>query len=322
MTYVRPDTEALLAMLAAQPGPDFYEMGPDAARQAMRMMAQMTERPRGDIAEAKDIAIPGTHGHSIPARLYRDSDSTAAAPVLLFFHGGGWVIGDLEVYDSLCAEIARTLRMSVVSVDYRLAPEHRFPAAAEDCIAATQWLAASPAEIGHPVSGIVPAGDSAGGNLAAVVSLELAHKLAVPILAQWLIYPGVDMTADKGSMVEFGEGFLLTATTMRWFVDLYMGSDTDPKHRLASPLFAESLAGQPPTLVFTCGLDPLRDQGRAYAAKLIGDGVRTIFREADGQIHGSVTLRGAIPSAQDDLHANLADLQTLIDEAIAAQKAN
>jgi acetyl esterase len=320
MTYVRPDTEALLAMLAAQPGPGFHEMEPGPAREMMRMMAQMTERPRGDLAEVKDIAIPGTHGHSIPARLYRDSVATDAAPVLLFFHGGGWVIGDLEVYDSVCAEIARTLKMSVVSVDYRLAPEHRFPAAAEDCLAATEWLAASPAEIGHRVSGIVPAGDSAGGNLAAVVSLELADKLPVPILAQWLIYPGVDMTADTGSMVEFGEGYLLTAATMRWFMDHYL-DESERTHRLASPLHAESLAGQPPTLVFTCGLDPLRDQGRAFAAKLVAAGVRTIFREAAGQIHGSVTLRGAIPSAQDDLHANLADLRLLVDEAIAAQSA-
>ncbi|MBC7506777.1 MAG: alpha/beta hydrolase, partial [Sandarakinorhabdus sp.] len=240
--------------------------------------------------------------------------ATEAAPVLVFYHGGGWVIGNIEVYDSLCAEISRILNMTVVSVEYRLAPEHVFPAATEDCLAATAWVASSPAEIGHPVTGIVPAGDSAGGNLAAVVSLNQHGKLPVPILAQWLIYPGVDMTAATGSMVEFADGYLLTRGGMEWFMAHYLG-EQDPTHPWASPLLVDSLAGQPPTLVYTCSLDPLRDQGRAYAAKLVAAGVRTVFREAEGQIHGSVTLRGAIPSAQDDLHKNLRALKLLIDEA-------
>jgi acetyl esterase len=196
----------------------------------------------------------------------------------------------------------------------------RFPAAAEDCLAAARWLAASPAEIGHPVTGIVPAGDSAGGNLAAVVSQELTGQLPAPILAQWLIYPGLDMTATGGTMAEFAEGYLLTAQTMTWFQDHYLGPDADPLHPWASPLHVPDLAGQPPALVFTCSLDPLRDQGRAYAAKLIAAGVRTIFREAEGQIHGSVTMRAGIPSAHDDLLANLADLRVLVDEALAAQE--
>jgi acetyl esterase len=321
MPYVRPDTQAMLAMLAAQPGPAMHEQTPEEARAGMRLLNQLAERPRGEIAEVKEIAIPGTHDHSIPARLYRNDLSGAPAPVLIFYHGGGWVIGDLDVYDSLCAEIARTLAMSVLSVDYRLAPEHRFPAATEDCLAATRWLAGSPAEIGHAVTGVVPAGDSAGGNLAAVVSQELAGKLPVPILAQWLIYPGVDMTNETGSMEDFADGYLLTADAMRWFMAHYLGHESERAHPWASPLFGASLSGQPATLVFTCGLDPLRDQGRAYAGRLIAAGVRTIFREADGQIHGSVTLRGAIPSAQDDLHANLADLKMLVAEAQAAQAA-
>ncbi|PZN93625.1 MAG: alpha/beta hydrolase [Alphaproteobacteria bacterium] len=317
MPYVRPDVQNLLSLLAAQPGPKMEDGDAETARQMMKMMGAMVEAPRPDIAEIKDLAIPGPHGHPIPARLYRNTLATDPAPAVIFYHGGGWVIGDLDVYDSLCAEICRVLNMTVVSIDYRLAPEHKFPAATEDCIAATDWLARSPAEIGHAITGVVPAGDSAGGNLAAVVSQELGARLPVPILAQWLIYPGVDMTANTGSMVDFADGYLLTAGGMEWFTRHYMG-DHDLMHPHASPLHAPSLAGQPPTLVFTCGLDPLRDQGRAYAAKLIAAGVRTIFREADGQIHGSVTLRGGIPSAQDDLHANLRDLKTLVDEAIAA----
>ncbi|WP_426165390.1 alpha/beta hydrolase [Sandarakinorhabdus sp. DWP1-3-1] len=317
MPYVRPDVQNLLSMLAAQPGPRMEDGDAETARAMMKMMGAMVEAPRPDIAEIKDLSIASPHGHAIPARLYRSTLATDPAPVVIFYHGGGWVIGDLDVYDSLCAEICRVLNMTVVSIDYRLAPEHRFPAATEDCLAATEWLARSPAEIGHAVTGVVPAGDSAGGNLAAVVSQELGASLPVPILAQWLIYPGVDMTANTGSMVDFADGYLLTAGGMQWFTEHYMG-DADLLHPRASPLHASSLAGQPATLVFTCGLDPLRDQGRAYAAKLIAAGVRTIFREADGQIHGSVTLRGGIPSAQDDLHANLRDLKTLIDEAIAA----
>ncbi len=320
MPYVRPDVQNLLSMLAAQPGPKMEDGDAQAARQMMTMMASLAERPRPDVAEIKDLSIPSLHGHAIPARLYRNTLATDPAPVLIFYHGGGWVIGDLDVYDSLCAEVCSVLNMTVVSIDYRLAPEHQFPAATEDCIAATQWLARSPAEIGHAVTGVVPAGDSAGGNLAAVISQELNAKLPVPILAQWLIYPGVDMTWTTGSMVDFADGYLLTAGGMEWFTKHYMG-DQDLTHPWASPLLVESLTGQPSTLVFTCSLDPLRDQGRAYAAKLVAAGVRTIFREAHGQIHGSVTLRGGIPSAQDDLHANLHDLKTLINEAVAAQPA-
>jgi len=312
MPYVRPDVANMLAMLAAAPGPKMEEGDAPSARAMMTVMAQMAEAPKPAIAESRDLAIPGPAG-TIPARLYRNSLSDAPAPVLMFYHGGGWVIGDLDVYDSLCAEIARGLDMTVVSVDYRLAPEHPFPAAAEDCLAATAWVANSPAEIGHKVTGLVPAGDSAGGNLAAVVAQEQHGTLPVPILAQWLIYPGVDMTANTGSMVEFGDGYLLTAGGMEWFMKHYMG-DQDLTHPRASPLFATSLAGQPPALVYTCGLDPLRDQGRAYAAKLIAAGVPTVYREAAGQIHGSVTLRGGIPSAQDDLAKNLRALKALIDE--------
>ena len=313
MPYVRPDVQTLLAMLAAQPGPKMEEGDAVSARAMMAMMGKLVEAPRPDIAETRDLNIPGPAG-PVPARLYRNTIAADPAPVMVFYHGGGWVIGDLEVYDSLCAEICRILNMTVVSVDYRLAPEHVFPAATEDCLAATAWVASSPTEIGHPVTGLVPAGDSAGGNLAAVVSQVQHGGLPVPILAQWLIYPGVDMTASTGSMVDFADGHLLTRGGMDWFMAHYLG-DQDPTHPWASPLLVDSLAGQPPTLVYTCSLDPLRDQGRAYAAKLVAAGVRTIFREAEGQIHGSVTLRGGIPSAQDDLHHNLRALKLLIDEA-------
>lgn len=312
--FIRPDVQNLLAMLAAQPGPAMNEVEPAVAREIYGQMSKLVDPPRGELAEVKDLAIAGSHGHAIPARLYRPNNLLHPAPVLLYFHGGGWVIGDIETHDSACAEIARLLEMDVVSVDYRLAPEHPFPAAVDDCLAAARWLAASPGEIGHPVSGIIPAGDSAGGTLAAAVSQRLNGQLPVPIIAQWLIYPGTDMAATTGSMEMFADGYLLTRDSMEWFTKHYI---SDPAHLAmpeASPIMATNLEGQPPTLVFTCGLDPLRDQGRAYAARLIEAGVRTVFREAKGQIHGSLTMRAGIPSAQDDLFANIVALKALIAE--------
>jgi acetyl esterase len=316
MAFVRPDVQAFLDMLNAQPGPQLHELDPGAARQMRGMMVQVAEAPRGAIARVENLAIDGPHGDRIPLRLY--SPRTAAGEpqsVLMYFHGGGWVVGDLETHDGLCAEIARSLDITVISVDYRLAPEHAFPAAGEDCIAATRWAAASPREIGHAVTSIVVAGDSAGGNLAAIVAQELAGKMPVPIIAQWLIYPGVDMTANTGSMEDFADGYLLTAESMAWFMRHYIGNLPDHTDPRASPLHSPALDNQPAALVFTCGLDPLRDQGRAYAAKLIASGVPTVFREAKGQIHGSLTLRQAIPSAQGDLAGCLSVLRDIINEA-------
>jgi acetyl esterase len=308
MPFVRPDVANILAMMAAQPGPKLSEMSAEEGRAMMSGLTQMMERPRGDIAVA-DLALPG----GVKGRLYTPAGCSDGC-VVAYYHGGGWVIGDLETHDPLCAEIARQLGMRVVSVDYRMAPEATFPTANEDCLAATSWIAGSPAELGRPVTGIIPAGDSAGGHLAAAVTQAL--HTTVPIVAQWLIYPVTDMTAAEGSMVEFADGYLLTADSMDWFIGHYMRGAEDKKlDPRASPLHAESLAGLPPAMVFTCGLDPLRDQGRAYAARLIESGVRVVYREAAGQIHGSFTLRQGIPSAHDDLLGCIADLKLLLASA-------
>jgi len=315
MPFVRPDVATLLAMLASAPGPKMEDGTPEAARAMMRMMGSITERPRGDLAHVRDFTIPAPEGHAIPARAYSDVAAPGPGPVIVYFHGGGWVIGDIETHDSLCAEIARVLGATVVSVDYRLAPEYPFPAASDDAMTAMRWLAATPMAVGHDITGLIPAGDSAGGNLAVVVSQALHGSLAVPIVAQWLIYPGVDLTASGGSMAEFADGHLLTEAGMRWFTEQYMAS-ADLLHAHASPLHAD-LSGQPPAMVFTCGLDPLRDQGRAYAAKLIAAGVDVTYLEAAGQIHGCFTLRGAIPSTQGDLHACLAALRLMIGDTAA-----
>lgn len=308
MPYIRPDVQTLLGMMAAQPGPPLSALSPQEGRAMMSGMTQMLERPRGEIGTS-DLTIPG----DIPARLYTPADADTAGPVLVYFHGGGWVIGDLDTHDPLCAEIARLLAMRVLSVDYRMAPEAAYPAAYDDCAAAIRWAAGSPAELGGSVTGVIPAGDSAGGNLAAAVTNALHGQLPVPILAQWLIYPVTDMTAATGSMEEFADGYVLTADAMAWFIGLYMtGSEDQLRSPAASPLFAGTLAGLPPTLLNTCGLDPLRDQGRAYASRLIEHGVRVSYHEAAGQIHGCFTMRQGIPSAHDDLLACIADLKLLL----------
>lgn len=305
MTFVRDDVQAVLGLLAQVPGPQMHEVDPATAREMMQGMSAM-DRPAPPVERREDFAIPGAAG-DIGARLYQSGPHEGASPVLIYYHGGGWVIGDLESHDSLCAEIAVQTGWTVVAVDYRLAPEAPFPAANEDAIAAARWLAASPAIIGHPVSGLILAGDSAGGNLAAATSRELAKE--AKLLAQWLIYPGTDMTWATGSMEQFAEGYLLSMNSIQWFVAHYA---PQPDHHWASPLKATEWDGLPPALVFTCGLDPLRDQGRAYAARLAETGHRVIFREAAGQIHGSMNLRGAIPSAQADLVAQIADLRALL----------
>ncbi|WP_328831095.1 alpha/beta hydrolase [Thermaurantiacus tibetensis] len=306
MVYVREDVANFLNLLAANPQPQMHEVDPPTAREMYRQMTAVAERPAPPLARREDISVPGPAG-PVPARLYQAEAPSAPAPALVYFHGGGWVIGDLETHDSLCAEIALRLGMTVVAVDYRLAPETRFPGATEDCLAAARWVAGSPPVLGHAVTGLVLAGDSAGGNLAAAVARETAREL--PLLAQWLIYPGVDMAASGGSLEAFAEGYLLTAEGMLWFMSHYQPV---PDHPWASPLRAAEWDGLPPALVFTCGLDPLRDQGRAYAARLIETGHRVFYREAAGQIHGAMTLRGGIPSAQADLEGQIADLRALI----------
>ncbi len=303
---VRPDVAGFLAFLNAQEGPAMEDMPPEAGRAMMRAMGELADVPRGAIASVEDRAIPGPAG-MIPIRIYDSHPGRETGPVMVFYHGGGFVIGDLETHDPYCAEAARLLDMPVIAVDYRLAPEHRFPAAPEDCEAATRWIA------DHiPCTGLVLSGESAGGNLTIATALTLRDKPAPkPVIAIHPIYPVVTMNNDWPSYHAFGEGHLLTATGMQWFMDQYR---PDPADYRAAPL-DHAAHGLPPTLLVTAGLDPLRDQGRAYAAKLIEAGVPTTFREAKGNIHGYICLAKAIPSAADDIAGALGVLKAMIDEA-------
>lgn len=311
--FVRPDVQAFLDFLNTQPGPKMHELSPQDARMTMTAMGSLAEEPLGEIAVVRDLSIPGPAG-MIPARLYDTCEARGAGPVMIFYHGGGFVIGDLDIYGPYCAEAARQLDMPVISIDYRLAPEHRFPAAAVDCEAATRWIAGSPAELGLQVTGLVTSGDSAGGNLTIVTTMALRdNPAAVPVIVQHPIYPVVTDSDDWQSMRDFAEGFLLTADSMAYFHAAYQADAAD--YRGAPINFSQ--AGMPPSLVTTASLDPLRDQGIAYYEALKAAGVRADYRSADGNIHGHITLRKAIPSSQADVAGNLAALKAMIAEAMA-----
>ena len=311
--YVRPDVAAFLAFLNAQGGPQSHEIGAPAARELMKGMRDLSDAPVGELAVIRDLAAPEPGG-DVPLRLFDARAERDSGPALVYFHGGGFVFGDLDSHAPLCAEIARVLDLPVIAVDYRLAPENRWPAAPDDCEAAARWIAGSPDALGHQVDGLVLAGDSAGGTLTIVTALALRDQpAAVPVLAQWPIYPLVDKVEKFDSYRQFANGYLLTSAGMAWFDDCYRA---DIAHWRGAPILADQ-AGMPPTLVVTASLDPLRDQGRAYAAATALAGVPTVYREAEGTIHGFVNLRKALPSAAGDIAGCLAMLKPMIAEARA-----
>ncbi|PAX08491.1 alpha/beta hydrolase [Sphingomonas lenta] len=309
--FVRPDVRQFLNYLNALPGPKTHELEPPAARAVYRAMKDVADPPLGELALTRDFTILGPAG-GVPARLFDARETREPGPVVVFFHGGGFVIGDIDTHASLCAEMARVLGLPVVSVDYRLAPEHRWPAAPDDCEAAARWVAAGPAELGRKVTSLVLCGDSAGGTLAIVTAMALRDQpAAAPVIVQAPIYPAADPLSDHPSFTDFSEGYLLTRASMDWFADAYAA---DLQHMRGNPM-AGSLKGLPPAVVITASLDPLRDQGRAYAAALIREGVPVTYREAVGNIHGFVTLRKAIPSSAGDVAGYLSALKAAIVEA-------
>ena len=284
-------------------------MGPAEARIMLQKSRHVADVPVGDIAVIRNLECEGPRG-PIPLRLYDAREQRAAGPVMVFFHGGGFVLGDIETHEPFCAEIARALDMPVVSVVYPLAPAHPWPAGVEDAIPAARWVAESPAALGRTATGLLLCGDSAGGNFAIISSLALRDEpAAVPVLAQWAIYPAADPARGYPSFEDFGEGYLLTREGMRWFDDCYRPDRHDWRY---SPL-VKSQEGMPPTLVLTAGLDPIRDQGRAYAAATIQAGVPTMFIEARGNIHGFINLRKAIPSSNEDIARCIAALKLLME---------
>jgi acetyl esterase len=262
-------------------------------RQQLRTMVTLMDEPAPALPRIEDIRIPGPAG-ALPARVYAPS-AGAALPAVAYFHGGGWVQGDLETHHGLCARLARHAGVLVVAVDYRLAPEHKFPAAVEDCLAAYRWLRARGRDLGADSDRVAVAGDSAGGNLSAVVS-QLAAAAGTPMPScQVLIYPAVDFSLETDSHRELADGHVIPRDRIVWYMEQYLRSVADQADLRASPLRAASLAGQPPTLIVTAGFDPLRDEGQAYADRLRQAGVEVVHREYAGQIHAFVSLTKAIP---------------------------
>ena len=309
--YVRPDVRGFLDYLNALPGPKTHELGAPGARAMYRAMKDVADLPLGGLATIIDLSIPGPAG-AIPARLFDCRATRPPGPAVVFYHGGGFVIGDLDTHAGFCAEASRQLDLPVVSVDYRLAPEASWPAAPDDAEAAARWVAESPAELGRKVTGLALMGDSAGGNLTIVAALDLRDRpAAVPVLVQAPIYPATDSTTDYPSYAQFGAGHLLTRESMDWFADCYAA---DIQHQRGSPLKAD-LTGMPPAVIVTASLDPIRDQGRAYAGALIAAGVAVTYREAVGTVHAFITLRKAIPSAAGDVAGYLAAVRAAVSEA-------
>lgn len=299
--FVRQDVRGFLDMLEQMGGKGVEEVGAVEGRQQMRVLGQMAEAEPRELAVIRDLACPGPAG-DIPLRFYDTKKDRKPSPVVVFIHGGGFVIGDLDVYHSLCTEISHQLDLPVVSVDYRLAPEHPFPAAPDDCEAAARWIASSPDELGRQFTGLVITGDSAGGNLTIVTTNQLMSDPAdVPVLVQAPIYPVASDVAQHRSFADFAEGFLLTGAAMAWFTRQYAGDAEDPRH---TPMVG-SCENTPPTVLCTAGLDPLRDSGREYAAHLIQQGTEVSYFEFPGIVHGFTTLRKAIPSGQADVDAFL-----------------
>jgi acetyl esterase len=287
---VDPQAQILLDQLAAVGGQGLHEQDPVAAREMYSAFAGLGGA--GDeVARVEDRAIPGPGG-DIPIRIYTP-EGTAPFPVVVYFHGGGFVIGNRDTHDGVCRELANAAGTVVVSVDYRLAPEHPFPAAPDDCFAATRWVYEHAAEFGADPERLAVAGDSAGGNLAAVVPLMARDAGGPPVRAQILLYPVIDCSLTHPSIEENGEGYLLTAADMRWFISHYQPVVDDPK---ASPLKGD-LAGLPPALVITGEYDPLRDEGEAYAEALRQAGVPVVLSRYDGQIHGFIQLKSLIDAA-------------------------
>ena len=263
-------------------------------RQQLRTMVTLMDEPAPALPRVEDIRIPGPAGE-IPARVYAASAAGAPLPAVAYFHGGGWVQGDLETHHGLCARLARHAGALVVAVDYRLAPEHKFPAAVEDCLAAYRWLRAHGGDIGADPARVAVAGDSAGGNLSAVVSQLAASGGTAGPTCQVLIYPAVDFSLDTVSHRELADGHVIPRDRILWYTEQYLRSEADKSDLRASPLRAASLAGQPPALIVTAGFDPRRDEGRAYGDRLREAGVDVVDREYAGQIHAFVSLTKAIP---------------------------
>lgn len=285
---LHPQVVALLERAAKSPLPPYYEVPAHVARRIYRDTRAALSPRAPEVAEAKLLIAPGP----VALRAYRPAGTQPAdeLPALVYFHGGGWVIGDLDTHDVLCRQLANGARCAVYSVDYRMGPEFPFPAAVDDCVAATRYVAGRHQQV-------AVGGDSAGGNLATVVALHARDAGAPKIAFQLLIYPATDQRAQHPSIRKNGEGYLLTRKSMEYFQAQYLPRKADLLDWRASPLLAKTLAGLPPACVLTAGYDPLVDEGRDYAERMAREGVAVAYREYSDMVHGFILFGGVLDTA-------------------------
>jgi acetyl esterase len=283
-----PQAQALLDQLAALGNPSLDELPVVQARETFATFAALGG-PGPALPRVEDRTVPGPGG-DVAVRVYEPGTGKAPRPFVMWFHGGGMVIGSVAEHDGFCRALADASGAIVVSVEYRLAPENRYPAAVEDCYAATAWVREHGAELGGDPRRLAVGGDSAGGNLAAVTALLARERKGPPLLLQILVYPMLDSSLSHPSMRELGEGHLLTSRAVAWFWGHYLGDDGDGRDPIASPEFADDLAGLPPALVITAEYDPLRDEGEAYALRLEQAGVPLTASRYSGQLHSFATM--------------------------------
>jgi acetyl esterase len=310
--FVRPDMKTFLDAMAAMNGPKITEMTLEEARASYVALHGLADRPARELAVIRDLSCPGPKS-DIALRLYDARASREGpTPVITFFHGGGFVIGDLNTHHALCTEIAALMDLPLIAVDYRCAPEAPFPAAILDCEAAARWIASSPSELGYDASGMITIGDSAGGNATIVIGqLLAADPAAVPVVLQVPIFPLVSDANGSASMAAFAEGFLLTGETMGFFDTAYAAPRDDAR---AFPILGDH-TGAPPTVLVTASLDPIRDSGRDYAKALAEHGRDFVFLEMKGVTHSFSNLRSAVPSTQGDLEKVIAAMKFMLGSA-------
>ena len=296
----------MMAALGAPP------LGSVSAEEARIAAAARPLPPGAPIARVDDRTIAGATGE-IPIRIYTPREDTDKLPVLVWYHGGGWVLGTLDAADHTCRELANTAGCIVVSVDYRLAPEHKFPASPDDCEAAYEWTLANAQSVGGDSKRIAVGGDSAGGNLAAVVCIRARERNKPLPIFQLLVYPVTDFDFDRPSYVDNGEGYFLTRVAMEWFWEQYVNHPDEMAHPHAAPLRAADLTGLPPALILTAEFDPLRDEGETFGERLKEAGVPVTISRYDGMIHGFFGLfpvidkgKAAIRESADALSAAFA----------------
>ena len=307
---VRPDVRAFLDGMTKRPKMVFTaEFLAQLRKLPVAASLASMDLPVGELGTVRDVTMPGPGGE-MALRLFDVRATRGPGPVVVFYHGGGFVVGSIGTHAGIAAEMSRKLDLPVVSVEYRLAPEHPWPAAPDDAEAAARWIAANGQAFDRQFTGLVLSGDSAGGNLTLVTALALRNKPAsLPVIMQFPIYPAADRSKRYPSGIQFEDGYGLDKVNMGYYTKHYAA---DPKSWRNSALLAD-LRGLPPTVLVTAQLDPLRDEGRAFAAKLIQSGVRTSYYEAPAMVHGFATYRKVIPSAQGDVAAIMAEARTMLD---------